>query len=545
MNPDIIVGQEFLSASAVTAFLAALNTAPGTSGTWAAGTFVNGPDTDNAFFYRSDRVDFLQHTIVGPGGGTPLPPRDTTRYDVRLKGYGGFGPKLAIYAAHMKSGSTSDDEARRLAEATRIRFNAQNLPNDFAGTMVVGDFNTQTWTDGGFLKLVQSEANNVGRFFDPINTLASWDNNSAYRFVHTQDPVGAGGMDSRFDFLLLSSSLVDGVGFDYIGNPAISFSTTTWNDINHSYRSWGNDGSTYNGQIAVATNSMVGAVIAQALKNASTTAGHLPVFLDLRVPAEISAMPGIVGFGNVVQGSSPTSGLSVGNGVDTILWRTGIASLTYSMAASPGFSAPGGSFTDAAGGGSNLHGLGVNTSTVGPKSGTLTITATDPRVPPMVVNLSANVIPDAIAPTTVNLLAGSISGGGVSQLLLSDDQRLDWQNANWTNGGRFTPVLHAEFETTSSLAVPNSMTFEMESRATGTFNQDIELFDFVAGQFVLADSRPSTGTDSTVVLNLATPARFVQAGTLKLRARVTLTPSSWSMPRILSGGIDRLVWKPR
>jgi hypothetical protein len=269
------------------------------------------------------------------------------------------------------------------------------------------------------------------------------------------------------------------------------------------------------------------------------------VLLDLRLPAEIFAMPGLIDFGNVVQGTSPTSLLSVANGVDTILWRTGIANLIYSLSASTGFTAPAGSFTDAAGGGGNTHSIGINTTTLGSKNGTLTVTATDPWVNPTSIVLTANVIPDAIAPNAMSLSVGQVTGGGLPELAHSDDQRLNWQNGNWYVGGRFSPVFKGEFEATSSLAAPSSMTFELESQATGQFWQDIELFDYVAQNWVLVDSRPTTTGDTTAVLSLVNPGRFVESGTRRMKARVTVTPSSWSQPRILSGSFDRLVWKPR
>lgn len=546
MNPDVILGQEFLSQSAVNAFLSALNSAPGSSGTWASGPFVNGPDSDNAFFYRTDRLDLLQSVVVANGGSAPLPPRDTNRYDVRLKGYFGLGPKLALYSSHMKSGSTSEDELRRLNEATAIRTNAQALGSDFAGFLVGGDFNVQESSDNGYAKLIQAETNNLGRFFDPIATPGSWDNNSSYRFVHTQDPIGSGGMDSRYDFLLLSNSLVDNVGFDYIGLPNTAYSTVTWNDPNHSYRAWGNDGSTFNGNLNVAGNTMVGPAIAQALINAATSAGgHLPVFLDLRVPAEISAAPGSLNFGNVVQGSVVSQPIDVSNGVDTALWRTGIADLQYAVVATSGFNAPAGNFLDAAGGGVNTHNISVDTATLGVKNGFVTVTSTDPRLATATVPAFANVIPDAIAPATMAVSTGSVASGGVGQLLASDNQRVEWQNGAWGAGGRFSPVFQGVFEATSSLQTPASMTFEMESYAAGTFLQEIELWDFSNGGYVLADSRAATSGDATANLALSNPSRFVEPGTRKLRARVTITPTAWSLPRVLNGGIDRLVWKPR
>jgi len=546
MNPDVILGQEFLSQTAVNAFLSALNTAPGSSGTWSAATFVNGNDTDNAFFYRSDRVLLVNSTVVSVGGASPLPPRNTNRYDIRLKGYLGVGPRLALYSSHMNSGSDSIDETRRLNEATAIRNDAQALGAGYQGFAVGGDFNVPSSSDPGYAKLVQSEANNHGRSFDPIASPGSWNNNSSFRYIHTQDPIGSGGMDSRFDFVLLSGSLVDGIGFDYIGNPAIPYSTTTWNDLNHSYRAWGNDGSTFNGTLAVGSNSMVGPTIAQALINAATTAGgHLPVFLDLRVPAEISAAPGSINFGNVVQGTAAAQPFDVANGVDIVLWRTGIANLTYSLSVGGGFSVPGGSFVDAAGGGVNTHNVTLDTSTLGAKNGFVSVSSTDPNVAPASIPVSANVIPDAIAPATMSVSVGQVSSGNVAQLLASDNQRVEWQNANWGIGGRFSPVFQTIFEATSSLQTPSSMTFEMEAYAAGTFQQEIELWDFKAGTYVLADVRSSTPGDSIATLALSNPARFVEPGTRKLRARVTITPTAWSLPRIVSGGIDRLVWKPR
>lgn len=106
-------------------------------------------------------------------------------------------------------------------------------------------------------------------------------------------------MDDRFDQVLIGGGLADGVGTDYVGNTQIAYSTTTWNDTNHSYRVWGNDGTSFNSSLTTTGNSMVGSSIAQSLINTSTTAGgHLPVFLDLKyavVPEPASMM--ILGVG--------------------------------------------------------------------------------------------------------------------------------------------------------------------------------------------------------------------------------------------------------
>ncbi len=289
LSPDVFIGQEFLSASGVTNFLNILNTATGSPGDWAAASFVDGPDTDSAFFYRTSRVSLATDlspngvTVVAVGGTAPNHPRNIMRYDVVVAAGTSAETRVAIYSSHMKSGSTGDDQARRLLEAQRIRDDAESLPAGWH-FLLGGDFNTQSSSQSAYVELVGSQANNDGRLFDPISTPGGWNNNSAYRIVHTQDPTGAGGMDDRHDQLLLSASLVDGVGLDYIGDPSIPYSTTTWNDPNHSYRSWGNDGTSYNASLTITGNQMVGAVMAQALVNSAAGAGHLPVFLDLQVP---------------------------------------------------------------------------------------------------------------------------------------------------------------------------------------------------------------------------------------------------------------------
>ncbi|MBL9032882.1 MAG: choice-of-anchor D domain-containing protein [Phycisphaerae bacterium] len=387
--PDVLVGQEFLSQAGVTAFLANLNSAAGSPGDWAAGPFNNGADTDNAFFFRTSRVQFLGMTIVSVGSGSPNHPRDINRYDFRPVGYSGAAATIAAYSSHMKAGNTADDQARRLLEAQIIRANAASLPSGW-NFLLAADLNIPSSAQSAYVELVGPQANNAGRFFDPILTPGSWNNSNAFRFVHTQDPAVT--MDDRFDQILLSASLLDGLAFDYIGSLSIPYSTTTWNDPNHSYRAWGNDGSSFNNLLTVANNQMVGPTIAQALIDAANGLGHLPVFLDLRVPAQV-ASPTLIDFGTVSQNATAQATLTVTNAGNTTLWTVaGIANLRYTLAASAGFTAPGGTFTEAPGGGSNAHTISMSTASIGPKSGTITINSDSPDEPVRVVMVVGNVV---------------------------------------------------------------------------------------------------------------------------------------------------------
>jgi len=287
--PDIFVVQEFTSSSAVTSFRNILNAAPGSPGDWAAATFVDGADTDSAFFYRTGVVYMATDlsptgvTIVSVGSSSESNhPRNIMRYDVRPLGHISPESTIAIYSTHMKAGSTGTDQSRRLVEAEKIRDNAETLPAGW-NFILGGDLNIQSASESAYVELVGSQVNNTGRFFDPINSAGNWNNNFGFRYIHTQDPATQ--MDDRFDVLLVSANLIDGVDFEYDGNPAISFSGSTWNDPNHSYRTWGNDGTSYNNPLTTAGNAMVGPTIAQALVNLAAGNGHLPVYAEFIPPA--------------------------------------------------------------------------------------------------------------------------------------------------------------------------------------------------------------------------------------------------------------------
>ncbi len=389
--PDVLMTQEILGSAAATNFLNVLNAASGSPKDWGMATFVNNTNStetanngSNAFFYRTSKVElFGQATIANT-------PRQTMRYDVRFKGYrdAADAPTLSLYSDHLKSGATADDVTTRAAETANIRANAATLPSGRA-FLLGGDFNTQNSYEADYQNLVGAGTSAASRFYDPINSPSTnasstgqWNNNSAFRFIHTQDPVGSGGMDDRHDHIVISGSLRDGKGLDYIGSATAAYSTTTWNDPNHSYRAWGNDGTSFNAQLTTTGNAFVGPTIAQALRNSvgtgdnpNVTGGHLPVFLDLRTAGELYSATTVLDFGDVALGSMSSRAFDLLNGVDASLYgANGIQTLSYTLGADGGFSAPAGTFLAAPGAGANSHLVTLDASVAGLRTGTLTIT---------------------------------------------------------------------------------------------------------------------------------------------------------------------------
>ncbi len=456
MRPDVILLQEMVSATALAEFASHLNTAPGSPGDWAAATYVDGADNDNAMVYRTGKLQLVGVKVIGVGSSsTANQPRNTMRYDIRPVGYTAPGATIGCYNTHMKAQGGTNSAGRRLIEAQRIRDNAEGVDTNPPGSalpagyqfLVGGDFNVQNSADPEYVEMVGSQANNAGRFFDPIAEPGGWNNNSAFRFVHTQDPSGAGGMDDRHDQILLGAGLLDMAGFDYVGlltspQTPVSFSASTWNDPNHSYRAWGNDGTSFDLTMTIAGNTMVGPTIAQAVVDSAPGGGHIPVFLDLRVPPKAGASTMTINFGTVTQGSTAQQAITVSNAGNTGLWNVaGIANLSYTLAASSGFTAPGGGFVDTASPGGNAHTISMNTSTTGPKNGTLTIASNDLDQPTLIVNLVGNVTPSNTPP---NANAGAdqslvdTDGGGDEPVTLDGSASTDpggtITNYKWMEG---------------------------------------------------------------------------------------------------------------
>lgn len=436
----------------VDAFVSLLNTASGSPGDWTAAPYVpNQGDTGNALFYRTTRVQLIDTTTLGcgfsnapcgagnatidVGSGSDQSPRDNQRWRVRLVGYGpGVGSEMYLYGGHFKASDGSAEQARKVPEAQRIRTDAAALPAG-AGFILGGDLNVQTSARNYYQILVGS---GTGQFVDPINKPGAWNANCTFRNIHTQEPTsaGTGGMDDRHDQLLISTTLRNGQGLSYLpfapgGNIFASFvnppgscsnsgspasgnpspTSTAWFDANHSYRCWGNDGNHYNLGIAdtatVSVNTMVGQTIAQALVTTCAGNGHLPVYLDLQVPAVLGAPSGTIDLGTVVQNSGTSYTLQVSNAADFAKFSKdgtgwGIDGLSYSLGiSSSSFSLPGGSGPFEAAAASpvtpNNHTIALDTSTPGAKSATITIASDDPAEPTRALTLTAFV--QAFTPT--------------------------------------------------------------------------------------------------------------------------------------------------
>jgi hypothetical protein len=255
-EPDILVVQEILSQTGVNGFLNnVLNIA---SSGYAAGIFIDGPDTDNAIFYKTASFTFLANNVIT----TSL--RNINEF---VLSENITGDTIRIYSLHLKAGTASSDQQQRLAEVTTLRNVTDNLSHT-SNFIVCGDFNIYSSNESAYLKL--KDQSTQGYLIDIFNLPGTW-NNEAYAFYHTQSPRtrqfnggSTGGMDDRFDMILFSQEVID--------SGKISF-------IPGSFINYGNDGNHYNDSINKPPNNVVSQQIADALHYSSD---HIPIIATIK-----------------------------------------------------------------------------------------------------------------------------------------------------------------------------------------------------------------------------------------------------------------------
>jgi len=378
LSPDIVACQEVRSQAGVDTFVSnVLNVIE--PGQWAAAPFTLGNDTNNALFYKPAKFTLLGTWAFYPNPANPL--RLVNVYRLRPVGYLSGAAEIRIYSQHLKASSGSANVAQRLAEAAGIRDSMNNVPPGTHG-ILLGDFNVYTSTEPGYQKLLENQADNDGRLYDPLNAIGTW-NNAAFAAIHTQCPCltcptssgySGGGLDDRFDQFLPTYAMKDGEGVDLLVS---------------TYKPVGNDGLHYNININDAPVIPEGQAYANALWGASD---HLPIRVDVQLPARVQVATTPIAFGTVIVGApNPVATLTVTNAppapADT---------LEYAYGAPAGFTAPAGPLALLAGA-SNNDAIAMDASSVGARSGNLTLNSNDLDTPSLAIALSGTVLAHAQA----------------------------------------------------------------------------------------------------------------------------------------------------
>lgn len=221
---------------------------------------TSGSDIVNVLYFNADKLGLLGRW--GINGQV----RDIDVYRLYHLAATQPGDTVDVYCfvAHFKASQGSANELDRFAAAQNILAWLQSRPG-LKRFVLCGDLNLYSSNEPAFQSLYD-------QFEDPAGQPVGWQG-PAYAALHTQSPATnavpcavTGGMDNRFDFILVSQ--------------AIAFGATTISLVPDTYEAVGNDGTSYDIALNCIGNASVPPDVCTALRN---TSDHLPVSLQLLV----------------------------------------------------------------------------------------------------------------------------------------------------------------------------------------------------------------------------------------------------------------------
>lgn len=316
LNPDIFVGCEIQTEAGCDSVLTRALNVFGTTHYQRAAFIPNsdGGDLQNMLFYHSGKLTLKEQRVI------PTGIRDINHYILYVND--NTLPQhhdtcfIEVFMCHLKAGSANADQSDRAAQTALLRTILDGRPQG-RHLFVCGDLNTYRSSEAGYQNLVSGGSNFLK---DPINTPGNWTNNSSFAAIHTQSPRVSGttdcgvtgGLDDRFDHILVSQNVLSGTNL-------LQYTTS-------SYKAIGNDGNHYNQSVLAGSNSQYPDSVVRALYYSSD---HLPVKLDMT--AVIPTNNGLNLTLSMTEGACQTGGTSV-----TVHPNLGQAPYTYQWSANAG-----------------------------------------------------------------------------------------------------------------------------------------------------------------------------------------------------------------
>jgi hypothetical protein len=178
---------------------------------------------------------------------------------------------ITFIIAHLKAGNSDPNRETRKTQVERLTTKLEQLGID--NYVFSGDFNLYKASEPAYQHLLFYN-NTAYRFIDPIDAYGEWNNNPQFAKVHTQSTHTysengcfiTGGLDDRFDFVLVSPTL-------FYGTRKVQVSPET-------YHALGQDGTLFNKNLLASNNPNIPREVIEAMYNLSD---HLPVICDFEI----------------------------------------------------------------------------------------------------------------------------------------------------------------------------------------------------------------------------------------------------------------------
>jgi endonuclease/exonuclease/phosphatase family metal-dependent hydrolase len=171
----------------------------------------------NMLYYNKNKLGLAGHAIAQ----TYIRDVDIYRLYYKSANLAQGGDTTFIYCvvAHLKAGSdqngsTTNQNMRKVMARNTMDYIATHDPDE--NYLLMGDFNLYTDQEPAFQEFTNYKTASI-RFHDPVNQVGDWHNNPQYALYQSQSthsyssgcPSG-GGLDDRFDFILLSNNVKNG-----------------------------------------------------------------------------------------------------------------------------------------------------------------------------------------------------------------------------------------------------------------------------------------------------------------------------------------------
>lgn len=241
------------------------------------------PDTTNLsdplqtmVFYNTRKL-----TLVGQQR-VPTVYRDINHYSFQLNVASNDPIHLEVFVAHLKSSTGPANRQMRFDMVEKVTQELQNLTQPNTYVLFSGDFNFYNSSEIGYQQILNPA--NAIQMIDPINAPGNWQNNTAFSYLHTQstrvsnagfgggtNSGAGGGLDDRFDFIMMSENFNNSSRLSY---------------VNGSYQSYGNNGNCFDKDVKDATCT---GNFSQTLRdNLYYMSDHLPVVMQFQIHEPLS-----------------------------------------------------------------------------------------------------------------------------------------------------------------------------------------------------------------------------------------------------------------
>lgn len=233
-------------------------------------------DMQQLLFYDEDIWELLSTELLSTNY------RDINKYKLQLLTTDNENP-VYVYAfiTHLKSSPGLANRLIRLEMVETLTAHLSYIEPE-AFVLFAGDFNLYSSSEEAYQELLNHQNSIV--FMDPINSPGDWHENEDFSYLHTQSTrvsnvgfgTGAGGgMDDRFDFIMLSESFFE-------DNPNLQY-------VTDSYFPYGNNGNCYKKDI---NDLDCTGIFSQETRDwLYTMSDHLPVVLELETQRELLHNP--------------------------------------------------------------------------------------------------------------------------------------------------------------------------------------------------------------------------------------------------------------